>query len=48
MSTHFLQIQKNQLLELQQQFERYVNSLPVFGLNSGNYDLKLIMSYLVS
>ena len=37
MSTQFLQIQKNGLLELQQHFERYVNTLPVFGFNSGKY-----------
>ena len=47
MSTQFLQMQKNQLLDLQQHFERYVNTLPVFGFNSGKYDLYLIMSYLL-
>ena len=47
MSTQFFQIQKNQLLELQQHFERYVNTLPVFGFNSGKYDLNLIKSYLL-
>ena len=47
MSTQFLQIQKNQLLELQQHFERYVNTLPVFGFNRGTYDLNLIKSYLL-
>ena len=47
MSTQFLQIQKNQLLELQQHFERYVSTLPVFGFNSGKYDLNLIKSYLL-
>ena len=47
MSTQFLQIQKNQLLNLQQHFERYVNTLPVFGFNSGKYDLNLIKSYLL-
>ena len=46
-STQFLQIQKNQLLEIQQHFERYVNTLPVFGFNSGKYDLNLIKSYLL-
>ena len=46
MSTQFLQTQRNQLLELQQHFERYVNNLPVFGFNSGKYDLNLIKSYL--
>ena len=47
MSTQFLQIQKNQLLDLQQHFERYINTLPVFGFNSGKYDLNLIKSYLL-
>ena len=47
MSTQFLQIQKNQLLELQQHFGRYVSILPVFGFNSGKYDLNLIKSYLL-
>ena len=47
-STKFLQIQKNQLLELQQHFERYVNTLPVFGFNSGKNDLNLIKSYLLT
>ena len=47
MSTQFLQIPKNQLLELQQYFERYVNTLPVFGFNSEKYDLNLIKSYLL-
>ena len=46
MLTQFLQIQKNQLLELQQHFERYVNTLPVFGFNGGKYDVNLIKSYL--
>ena len=40
-------MQKNQLLDLQQHFERYVNTLPVFGFNSGKYDLNLIKSYLL-
>ena len=47
MSTQFLQIQKNQLLELQQHYERYVNTLPVFGFTSGKYDLNLIKSFLI-
>ena len=47
MSTLFLQIQKNKLFELQQHFERYVNTLPVFGFNSGKYDLNLFESYLL-
>ena len=46
MSTQFLQMQKNQLLDFQQHFERYISTLPVFGFNSGKYDLNLISSYL--
>ena len=46
MSTQYLQNQKNQLLELQH-FESYVSILPVFGFNSGRYDLNLIKSYLL-
>ena len=47
MSIQFLQIHKNQPLELQQHFERYVNTLPVLGFISGIYDLNLIKSYLL-
>ena len=47
MSTQFLRIQKNQLIDLKQRLERYVNTLPVFGFNSGRYDLNLIKSYLI-
>ena len=47
MSTQFLRMQKNQLIDLKQNLERYVNTLPVFGFNSGRYDLKLIKSYLI-
>ena len=47
MSTQFLEIQKNQLLDLQQHFERYVSTLPVFGFNSGKYYVNLIKSYLL-
>ena len=47
MSTQFLQIQKNLFLDLQQHFERYINTLLVFGFNSGKYDLNLIKSYLL-
>ena len=34
LSTQFLQKQKNQLIDLQEHFERYCNVLPVFGFNS--------------
>ena len=43
----FLQIQKNQLNDLQEHFERYCNVLPVFGFNSANYVFNLIKSYLL-
>ena len=33
-STQYLQIQKNQLIDLQVSLERYCNVLPVFGFNS--------------
>ena len=46
-STQFLQIQKNQLIVLQETLERYCNVLPVFGFNSAKYDLNLIKSYLL-
>ena len=47
MSTQLLRVQKNQLIDLKQHLERYVNTLPVFGFISGRYDLKLIKSYLI-
>ena len=46
-SSQFLQIQKNQLIDLQESLERYCNVLPVFGFNSAKYDLNLIKSYLL-
>ena len=46
-STHFLRIQKNQLIDLIQNLERYTNALPVFGFNSGRYDKNLLKSYLI-
>ena len=46
-STQFLQIQKNQLIDLQECLERYCNVLPVFGFNSAKYDLNLIKFYLL-
>ena len=47
MSTQFLQMQKNQLIDLQEFFERYCNTLPVFGFNSAKCDINLIKSYLL-
>ena len=46
-SIQFQQIQKNQLLILQESLERYCNISPVFGFNSAKYDLNLIKSYLL-
>ena len=46
-STQFLQMQKNQLIELQEHLERYCNVLPVFGFNSAKYDINLIKSSLL-
>ena len=40
-------MQKNQLVDLQEHFERYCNILPVFGFNSAKYDINLIKSYLL-
>ena len=45
-STQFLQMQKKQLIELQEHLQRYCNVLPVFGFNSEKYDINLIKSYL--
>ena len=36
LSTQFLKMQKNQLNDLREHFERYCNVLPVFGFNSAN------------
>ena len=47
LSTQFLQMQKNQVIDLQEHFERYCNVLQVFGFNSAKYDINLIKSYLL-
>ena len=47
LSTQFLQMQKNQLIDLHEHFERYCNVLPVFAFNSAKYDNNLIKSYLL-
>ena len=47
LSTQFLQMQKNQLIDLQEHFERFCNTLSVFGFNSAKYDINLIKSYLL-
>ena len=46
-STQFLQMQKNELIELQEHLERYCNVLPLFGFNSAKYDINWIKSYLL-
>ena len=46
-STQFLQIQKNQLIDLEESLERYCNVLPVFGSSSAKCDLNLTKSYLL-
>ena len=46
-SNYFLTIQKTQLVDLRQHLESYTNTLPVFGFNSGRYDVKLFNSYLI-
>ena len=47
LSTQFLKMQKNQLIDSQEHFERYCNVLPVFGFNSAEHDINLIKSYLL-
>ena len=47
LSIPFLQIQKNQSIDLQEHFERYCNVVPVFRFNSAKYDINLIKSYLL-
>ena len=46
-STQFLQIQKKQLIDLQEHLERYCNFLHLFGFNSADYVLNLIKLYLL-
>ena len=46
-STQFLQMRKNQLIELQEHLERYSNVLPVFGFNGAKHEINLIKSYLL-
>ena len=40
-------MQNNQLIDLQEHFERYCNTLPVFGFSSAKYDINLVKSYLL-
>ena len=46
-STQFLQIQRKQLIDLQEHLERYCYVLPIFGFSSAKYDFNLIKSYLL-
>ena len=45
-STQFLQVQKKQLIDLQEHLELYCNVLPIFGFNSAKCYLNIIKSYL--
>ena len=38
---------KNHLIDLQEHFDRYCNTLPVFGFSRAKYDINLIKSYLL-
>ena len=46
-STQFLQMQKNQLIELQEHLERYCNVSPVFGFISAKNDISSVKSFLI-
>ena len=46
-STQFLQTQRNQLIDLHAQLERYCNVLPVIGFNSFKYPINLVKRYLL-
>ena len=45
--TQFLQIQKKQLIDLQEHLERYCHVLPISGFNGAKFDLNLTKSYLL-
>ena len=47
LSTQFLQMQKNHIIDLQEHFVRNCNVVSVFGFNSAKYDINLIKSYLL-
>ena len=47
LSTQFLQMQKNQLIDLEEHFEQYCNTFPVFGFNSAKDDINSSKSYLL-
>ena len=46
-STQFLRMQKNQLIDFQENFERYCKTLPVPGFNKARDDINLFRSYLL-
>ena len=46
-STQFLEMQKNQLIDLQERFEWYCNTIPAFGFSISRYDINLVKSYLL-
>ena len=41
-------MQKNQIIDTQEHFERYCNVSPVCGFNKAKYDINLIKSYLLA
>ena len=45
--TQFLQIEKNQQIDLQEHLKGFCNALAVFGFNNAKHDLYLIKSYLL-
>ena len=45
-STQFLQIQKNQLIDLEDHLEQFCKVLPVFGFKISNYDISFMKSFL--
>ena len=47
LSTQFLQMKKNQSIDLQEHLENYCNVVPVFGFNSAKFDINLIKSYFL-
>ena len=47
MSTRCLRIQKKNFIDLKQDLERYINTLPDFGFNNGRYDLNLIKTFRI-
>ena len=47
LSSQFLQMQKNQIIDLKEHFQRFCNTLRIFGFNSAKHDINLIKSYLL-